>query len=147
MSGKFLISLFAGLLFAAYAGQSVAGEPVRSIDPVDMPKCTENFRTPMLVFDLDEMKPDTYCVRVRLGTTVVLRLVSEKTLEDLAVRIEAKDSFDSIWLKGTNKRFEDVILIRVPGRYIPTAKHFVTTHDFDVLVNDEKIDPRIEVEH
>ena len=147
MNGKLLISLFAGLLLAAYSGQSVAGEPKRSIDPERMPDCKEDFRTPEVIFNLDTMEPDTYCVRVRLGTTILLRLISEKTLEGVTVTIDAKDSFDNLWLKGSNDRFEDVILIRVPGRYVPTAKHFRTIHDYVVVVNDQKIDPRVEVEH
>lgn len=146
MSGKLLISIFAGLLFAAYAGQGFAGEPKRSVDPQEQ-ECTGDFRNARIEFDIDRMEADKYCVRARLGTTIVLRLVSDETLKGVTVSIDPRDSFDDFWLKKSNEHFEDVILIKVPGRYDPTARHFITIHEFDVLVNDEKIDPRIEIEH
>ena len=143
MNKIYLCTLPLALILAAYSSYSVADGLSTKSDPAcDVRKSEE----PMVSFDLDKMQADPECVSARLGTTIVLRLTSEKALKSAIVKIDPKDSFDD-WLNGRNDSFDDVIFISVPGKYDPNMKRGYSTHHYNVEVNGKKIDPRVEVEH
>ena len=135
------------LLLAAYSGQSVAGEPKRTEDPEKTLKCEGVPEAPRVTFNINTMKATPPCVTAHKGSTIVIKLTPKKDLEDVVVIVEPKDTFKDAWLRGKNDYFEDHIIIRVPGVHEPGEKPRFTDHDYIVVVDDQKIDPRVEVEH
>lgn len=132
-------------LSLAYAGQSVAGEPRRTEDPKNTPKCEGVPEAPRINFNIITMKATPPCVKAQKGTTIVIKLTPKKDLEDVVVTIEPKDPFKDAWLHGKNDYFDDLVIIRVPGEYKGIDEF--SDHDYIVVVDDRKIDPRVEVEH
>jgi len=131
------------LMLGAYSGQSVAGDLKDKSDP----KCKGDPQAPMVNFNINSKKATPECVRARLGTTILVRLTpKKKDLERVAVTIKPENSLDT-WLHGKNDDFDDVIILRVPGRYDPKHEPEFSNHIFVVKVDDHTIDPRIEVEH
>lgn len=163
MSGRLLISLFAGLLFAVCAGQSVADMHSDRPDP----SCMGNRDAPLVIVNLKTKEAYPECVRARVGSIIQFRFISEESLEDLqtakknledffvarerlvdvTVRIVPDKPFENDWLKGRNDYIDDAVIIRVPDRYDPSAERRYTYHEYRIVVSDKKIDPRIEVEH
>lgn len=133
------------LLLAAYSGQSVAGDPKRSTDAEKIKDCDAVANAPMVNFNVNSMKATPECIRVYKGSTIVFRLTPKKGLEDVVVTIEPKDAFKDSWLQGRNHPFNDIIIIGVPGEFEDKSKR--TEHDYVVVVDDQKIDPRVEVDH
>ena len=139
-----LCTLPLALILAAYSSYSVADGLSTKSDPA----CDERkSKAPTVSFDLDKMQADPECVSARLGTTIVLRLTSKKALKSDTLKIKPEDSFDKLWLKGRNDSFDDIIFIRVPGKYDPNRARGYSTHHYSVEVGDKTVDPRIEVEH
>ena len=131
------------LLLAAYSGESVAD----GLKDKSHPNCKGDPQAPTVNLNLKTKEANPQCVKARLGSIIVFKLTPKNGLEDVTVRIEPEDSFDKLWLKEKNDRFDDVILVRVPGEYDPDDDHFFTDHDYNVVVSDQTIDPRVEVEH
>jgi hypothetical protein len=134
------------LFLAASSGYSVAQET----EHANGLKCEGDPQAPMVTLNLNTMKAKPECVHARPGTTIVFRLVPKKGLDLKTVKVLPEDSFDS-WLQGKNDEFDDVIMIRVPGVYKPddegTDKPTYSNHDYTVEIADQKIDPRVEVQH
>ncbi len=133
------------LLLAAYSGQSVAGEPKRTEDPKNTPKCEGVPQAPRVTFNINSMKATPPCVKAHKGTTIVIKLTPKKDLEDVVVTVEPRDPFKDAWLHGKNDYFDDRVIIRIPGEHEGNGE--ITNHDYVVVVDDQKIDPRVEVEH
>jgi len=147
MKMTYLCALPLALILAAYSGQSVAGEPKRTTDPDPEKevKCEGNPKAPMVEFDIDNMKAIPECVRAHKGMPIVIRLTTKKNIEDFAVTIEPEDFFD-VWLQGKNDAFDDVITMRVPGKYDPELKGKHREFHYAVVVDDQKTDPRVRVD-
>ena len=139
------LSCLLALILAAFAGQSIAGEPKRSVDPKNTPKCEGVPQAPRVNFNINKMEAKPQCVKAQKGAIIVLKLTPKKDLEDVVVTIEPKDAFKDAWLQGRNDQFDDLVIIRVPGEH--EGKNEFTHHDYIVVVDDQKIDPRVEVEH
>ena len=131
------------LLLAACSAQSLADASKDTSDP----DCTGNPLAPRVSFDLKTKEAVPECVRARVGTTIVVRLASEKDIKDRSIKISPRDLFADSWLKGRNHPFSDIVLIRVPGKYDPEMERKYSIHEYNVEVSDKQIDPRIEVEH
>ena len=132
-------------LLLAYPVQSVAGEPIRSEDLKNTPKCEGVPQAPGVNFNIKSMKATPACVRAHKGTTIVIQLTPKKALENVIVTVEPKKPFEDSWLRGKNEQINDLIMIEIPGEHKGTGD--TTTHDYIVVVDDQKIDPRVEVEH
>ncbi len=133
------------LLLATYSVQSAAGEPKRSEDLKNTPKCEGIPEAPGVNFNIKSMKATPPCVKAYKGTTIVIQLTPKKDLEDVVVTVEPKKPFKDAWLQGRNEPIDDLIIIRIPGEHEGTGE--ITNHDYIVVVDDQKIDPRVEVEH
>ena len=131
------------LLLAASSGESVAGEPRTEPDPA----CKGERQDPIVNLNLKTKEANPECVKARLGSIIVFKLTPKKGLENVTVSIEPEDDFKDAWLKGENDYLDDLVIIRVPGDYDPKSKHEYTDHIYSVVVSDETIDPRVEVEH
>ena len=133
------------LFFTACAGQSIAQE-VESNGTTDSKKCKGEPQAPMVTLNVKSMKAEPECVRAYLGTTIMFRLTPKKDLDEVNVEIVPKDSFDE-WLAGKNDLFDDIIVIRVPGKHVEKPEYQPTEHDYGIRVGDKYVDPRIQVEH
>ena len=102
----------------------------------------------MVNLNLEKLKASPQCVRVYPGTTIVFRLTSKKNLELGTVKIVPKDDFDS-WLRGKNDKFNDLIIIKVPGVYNSDEQRTepTTVHDYSIRAPGKCLDPRVEVQH
>ena len=142
MNARLLISLFAGLLLAAYSGQSAA-----ELEAKPDNTCKGDPKAPMVTFNVNSGNATPECVKAHLGTTILVRLVpKKKKLERVSVTIKPKNSLDS-WLHGKNEEFDDIILISVPGEYDPKQNPMYSYHKYSVVVGETTFDPRVEVEH
>jgi len=142
MNKTYLCVLPLTLILAASPGYSVAGEPRDTSDP----KCKGDPQAPMVNININKKQKKPECVRARLGEPIVFRLTPKKDLKDVNVKVLPKDAFEDSWLQGENDLFEDLIIIRVPGVYDPEANRQYSDHEYIVVVDDQEIDPRVEVE-
>ena len=129
------------LILAASSGYSVAGEPRGKTDK----KCEGDPQAPMVNINVKAKIKKPECVRARLGETIVFRLTPKKDVKDVIVEIVPKNPLDS-WLQGKNDVYDEIIIIEVPGVYDPKKEREYSDHYFIVVVNDQEIDPRVEVE-
>ncbi|MDH3988994.1 MAG: hypothetical protein OEV34_07690 [Gammaproteobacteria bacterium] len=130
------------LVLAASSGYSVAGEPRSTPDR----KCKGVRQAAMVTIDVDTKEVDPECVRARLGKPIVFMLTSKKDAKDVNMKVVPKDALKDSWLQGKNDNFDDLIIIRVPGVYVPENDREYSDHEYSVWVNDHEIDPRVEVE-
>ena len=142
-----LCALPLALVLAAYSGQSVGGDPKRTTDQDTMPKCEGEPQAPRVNFNINTMKATPHCVNAHKGSIIVFKLRPKKDLVDVVVTIEPKDAFKDAWLQGTNDYADDLVIIRVPGEHDPEGEPSSSNHDYVVVVDDQKIDPRVKVEH
>jgi len=131
------------LLLAAYSGQSVADNPKTEPDP----NCKGVREAPVVNLNLKTKEAKPECVKARKGSIIVFKLTPKKGLEDVTVRIKPEDEFKDAWLNGENDYIDDAVIIRVPDEFDPKGKRSYTDHDYNVVVSDQTIDPRVEVEH
>lgn len=140
MNGKFLISLFAGLLLAVGAGaawaQEVKCDPVKIKDQ----KC-QGIRTyPLVTINTvtKELSPEFVCAVI--GSVIEFRVVPPGRTESDSVDVKAKDE-SNIWLIGANYPDKKKIEVRVPT-WVKEGEY-----KYNIYFKDGTcIDPRVNVE-
>lgn len=152
MNKTYLCVLPLALLLAGLPDHSVA-QDIECKKPAEPQECKEvgEPQAKTVNLNINSLTAHPHCVRVHPGMTIVFKLTPKKDLKHLKVEILPKDDFDS-WLRGNNDKFDDLIIIRVPGTYKPDEQKAgqpkLTVHDYSIyLSNGECRDPRVEVQH
>jgi len=139
MNKNLIYVLPLALAMAAYSDQSVA----QGKDP----ECKGDPQAPMVTLNLHSGKANPECVLAHLGSTIVFRLVPRKDLGAKVVRIEPKNPLHS-WLQGDNDQIRDIIMIVIPGQHDPDkTEHEYSDHKYNIIIDEKKFDPRVQVEH
>lgn len=118
------------------------------IDPADcvaysgpMPPCNsmQDPAAPAVTLNTNSLNVTPYCVRARVGSEIVIRLVPVAKNELGDAVVFPKNPADT-WLAGTNDTDKDEIRIPVPDE-LP-----VGDHDYGFRVNNDCVDPRVHIE-
>jgi len=139
MNKNYLYVLPLALAMVAFSSQSVAQER--------NPECKGDPQAPTITLNLKSKTAKPECALAHLGSTIVFSVVPKKGLDKIEVAITPKHALDS-WLQGDNSDLRDIIIVRVPGEYDPdNVKGESSQHKYNIIIDGEVIDPRIEVQH
>lgn len=137
MNKNYMYVLPLAFSMVAFSGQSMAQEKG--------PKCEGDPQAPTITLNLNSKKAKPECALAYLGSTIVFHLVPKKGLNKTEVAITPKDALDS-WLYGDNSDLQDIIIIKVPGEHDPDNMTGESSqHEYNIIIDDVVIDPRIEV--
>lgn len=140
MNGKFLISLFAGLLLAVGAGATSAQEVKCDLVIIKDKKCQGIRSYPLVTINTVTKKLSPEFVCAAIGSVIEFRVVPPGKTESDSVDVKAKDESNT-WLIGTNYPDKKKIEVRVPT-WVKKGDY-----KYNIYFKDGTcIDPRVNVE-